>query len=149
MTWRATVLTLFPEMFPGPLGISLSGKALASGVWALLAPGHGFSASSVNYGTVPRDAESYLSGACPVVGSFGARDRSLRGAAARLERALAANDVPHEVKEYPDAGHSFLNRHDSVLFAVTGKLIGGGYHEAAAEDAKKRIVAFFDDHLKG
>jgi tRNA (guanine37-N1)-methyltransferase len=27
--WRATVLTLFPEMFPGPLGISLAGKALA------------------------------------------------------------------------------------------------------------------------
>jgi tRNA (guanine37-N1)-methyltransferase len=33
--WRATVLTLFPEMFPGPLGISLAGKALASGVWGL------------------------------------------------------------------------------------------------------------------
>jgi tRNA (guanine37-N1)-methyltransferase len=33
--WRATVLTLFPEMFPGPLGVSLSGKALASGLWAL------------------------------------------------------------------------------------------------------------------
>src|ERR1700759_2507118 len=35
MTWRATVLTLFPEMFPGPLGVSLAGKALASGLWAL------------------------------------------------------------------------------------------------------------------
>src|SRR5271167_1478039 len=33
--WRATVLTLFPEMFPGPLGISLAGKALVSGLWAL------------------------------------------------------------------------------------------------------------------
>lgn len=33
--WRATVLTLFPDMFPGPLGISLAGKALASGLWAL------------------------------------------------------------------------------------------------------------------
>lgn len=33
--WRATVLTLFPEMFPGPLGISLAGKALTSGLWAL------------------------------------------------------------------------------------------------------------------
>jgi tRNA (guanine37-N1)-methyltransferase len=33
--WRATVLTLFPEMFPGPLGISLAGKALASGLWRL------------------------------------------------------------------------------------------------------------------
>ena len=35
MTWRATVLTLFPEMFPGPLGVSLAGKALAAGLWAL------------------------------------------------------------------------------------------------------------------
>jgi tRNA (guanine37-N1)-methyltransferase len=35
MTWRASVLTLFPEMFPGPLGISLIGKALANDLWAL------------------------------------------------------------------------------------------------------------------
>src|SRR5258705_1959277 len=35
MIWRATVLTLFPDMFPGPLGVSLAGKALASGLWAL------------------------------------------------------------------------------------------------------------------
>src|SRR5512138_2563419 len=35
MTWRATVLTLFPEMFPGPLGVSLAGKALTSGLWSL------------------------------------------------------------------------------------------------------------------
>jgi tRNA (guanine37-N1)-methyltransferase len=33
--WRTTVLTLFPEMFPGSLGISLAGKALASGLWSL------------------------------------------------------------------------------------------------------------------
>ncbi|MBR1235273.1 tRNA (guanosine(37)-N1)-methyltransferase TrmD [Bradyrhizobium sp. AUGA SZCCT0177] len=33
--WRATILTLFPDMFPGPLGVSLAGKALASGLWAL------------------------------------------------------------------------------------------------------------------
>jgi tRNA (guanine37-N1)-methyltransferase len=33
--WRATVLTLFPEMFPGPLGVSLIGKALNEGLWSL------------------------------------------------------------------------------------------------------------------
>ncbi|MGO4716506.1 tRNA (guanosine(37)-N1)-methyltransferase TrmD [Bradyrhizobium sp. 2TAF24] len=33
--WQATVLTLYPEMFPGPLGISLAGRALASGTWTL------------------------------------------------------------------------------------------------------------------
>lgn len=33
--WRASVLTLFPEMFPGPLGVSLAGKALRDGVWSI------------------------------------------------------------------------------------------------------------------
>jgi tRNA (guanine37-N1)-methyltransferase len=33
--WRASVLTIFPEMFPGPLGTSLAGKALAGGLWSL------------------------------------------------------------------------------------------------------------------
>ena len=35
MTWRASVLTLFPEMFPGPLGLSLAGRALTTGLWSL------------------------------------------------------------------------------------------------------------------
>jgi tRNA (guanine37-N1)-methyltransferase len=35
MSFRATVLTLFPEMFPGPLGVSLAGRALRDGIWAL------------------------------------------------------------------------------------------------------------------
>src|SRR5215470_16252134 len=35
MSFAATILTLFPEMFPGPLGVSLAGKALASELWSL------------------------------------------------------------------------------------------------------------------
>ena len=35
MTFRATVLTIFPDMFPGPLGLSLAGKALGAGLWTL------------------------------------------------------------------------------------------------------------------
>ena len=35
--WRATVLTIFPEMFPGPLAVSLAGKASANGIWSLVA----------------------------------------------------------------------------------------------------------------
>lgn len=35
--WRATVLSLFPEMFPGPLGLSLAGRALEDGIWSIRA----------------------------------------------------------------------------------------------------------------
>ena len=35
MTWRASVLTLFPDAFPGPLGLSLAGRALSTGIWSL------------------------------------------------------------------------------------------------------------------
>ena len=81
----------------------------------LLAPGHGFSASSVNYGgPLPKDVEEFLAAACPIVGSYGATDRWNRGVAGQLERVLTAVGVAHDVKEYPDAGHSFLSDHNTV-----------------------------------
>jgi carboxymethylenebutenolidase len=76
------------------------------------------------------------------------------GAAQRLERALTANGIDHDVKEYPDAGHSFLNNHRDflnnhrdLLFRVLS-VAGIGYHEPSAQDARHRIVSFFDTHLK-
>jgi len=90
-----------------------------------------------------------LRGACPIVGSFGGRDHlpRARGAAARLEQALTAAGVDHDVKEYPDAGHAFLNDHHDLLSRIT-KVLGTGYHDPSARDARRRIVAFFDRHLK-
>jgi carboxymethylenebutenolidase len=43
-----------------------------------LSPGRGFSASSSNYGGCPKDAERVLAGACPIVASYGGKDRSPR-----------------------------------------------------------------------
>lgn len=72
----------------------------------------------------------------------------LRGHAARLESALAPNGVDHDVVEYPDVSHSFLNHHTGWMAALD-RVSGFGYRGAEAEDAWRRIDAFFAGHLAG
>jgi carboxymethylenebutenolidase len=123
------------------------------GAFALLLAASGeYDASSVNYGAVPKDAMTLLANACPIVGSYGGKDPTLRGAPELLEAALTANGVAHDIKTYPDAGHAFLNQPDPAEMPawalIAGRFSTSGYHEPSAQDARRRIIAFFDAHLR-
>ena len=123
---------------------------MGGGFALLAAAGHGFAASSVNYGMLQRDLDDDLRGACPIVGSYGGRDRSLSGAVPKLEAALTRLDVVHDLNEYPSAGHSFLNDAESgpaVSRLLTRRILGAGPEPDAAADAWMRIDEFFRAHL--
>jgi carboxymethylenebutenolidase len=95
---------------------------------------------------VPSDAERALAGSCPVVGSYGARDTMGVSYPRRLEAALTALGVPHDVKVYPEAGHSFMSPKPAAMAPLTA-LARLKYDKGAAEDAWQRIFAFFGTHL--
>ena len=120
------------------------------GGFALLLASRGYQASAVNYGMLPKDLDAVLSGACPIVGSFGAKDKQLTGATIKLETILKNKGIPHDIKEYPEAGHAFMNPSQAggPFFGTLLRITGAKPNPEAATDAWNRIEEFFALHLK-
>ncbi len=86
------------------------------------------------YGSNPRPL-SAVARACPVVGSYPERDFTA-GAGRKLAVELERHGVPHDIKIYPGAKHSFFNDR------------GANYSAEAAQDAWQRVLAFFQEHVR-
>jgi carboxymethylenebutenolidase len=117
------------------------------GGFALATVDRGYDASAPNYGPLPKDLDDLVGGACPVVASYGAKDRGLRHAAGTLEAALSDAGVAHDVKEYAEAGHSFMDRLPLGPLGPVARIGGFAYHQTSAADAWDRILRFFATHL--
>ena len=120
------------------------------GGFALLVASDGFDAASVNYGMIPDDVDEVLRGACPIVGSYGGKDRT-SAAVPKLAAALEAQQIDYDLKIYRNAGHSFLNDAPvgPVLARPLMKIAHVGPEPDSAADAWRRIEAFFGRHLRG
>lgn len=140
-TWRCRTWLTRDDRCTGRVGVI--GFSLGGGFALRAASRLPFAVASVNYGEVPDVAAGIIGGACPVIASYGGRDRTTRGHPERLEEALAAAGVDHDVTTYSPAGHSFHStqpypRGVAVLAKVMGMDTAG---EASDRDDGRRAGA--------
>ena len=127
--------------------IGVIGFCMGGGFALLFGARGGVKVAAVNYGQVPKDREA-LAGVCPVVGSYGGKDRLFVKQAQRLEDHLTALRVDHDVKVYENVGHSFLSYDNGPAWmARMPSPMHVGYSEPEAEDAWRRILDFFGRYL--
>jgi carboxymethylenebutenolidase len=129
--------------------VAAVGFCMGGGFCLLLAPRGVFDAVAPNYGVLSNDSDyPPLRESCPVVASYGAKDRMMPGAAAKVETILSEGGVPHDVKEYAGVGHSFMNDFSMPApLRLIENVAGLAYSEPEAEDAWVRILTFFGQHL--
>jgi carboxymethylenebutenolidase len=128
--------------------LGVAGFCMGGGFALLLGMRPGVRAAAAFYGDVPRNAED-LKGVCPVVAGYGAQDRIYGAKGVLLEGHLRSLGVPHDVKTYFDAGHSFMSQYRgaTALLGAMGPL-RARHVEGAAEDSWSRMLAFFAEYLR-
>lgn len=121
----------------GVIGFCMGGTfALAT------AAHHEYGAAAAAYARAPSDEA--MRDLCPVVASFGGKDKAFLPQRDRLVAALERYGIPHDVETYPEAGHSFMNR---SLPKTLASVLPMGYSHDDAEDSWARILAFLGEAL--
>lgn len=138
-------LAASPEVDGSRIGVA--GFCMGGGFALLLGSLGEFGAAAPYYGDVARRASRYRS-ICPVVAGYGAKDAVFARKAEVLKSHLEQLGVPHDVKVYEDAGHSYMSRHPKWMMALAPLTpLKAHFNEAAAEDSWRRMLAFFAAHL--
>ena len=119
------------------------------GGFALLLANDGYDAATSNYGMLPKNMEEALSGACPILGNYGAKDKQLANAKNKLDETLTKLNVVHDIKEFPGVGHAFMNpkQGGGPVFGTLLRVTGAKPNPEAATEAWQRIESFFAQHL--
>ena len=128
LDWLAARSEVNPQRL-GAVGYCLGGSLAVA--WSCV--DQRLKAIAPHYGMNPRPLEA-VRRACPVVGSFPADDFTA-AAGRKLDGALTEYAIPHDIKIYEGAKHSFMNEGTA------------SYHPAAAGDSWQRTLAFFQEHI--
>lgn len=121
------------------------GFCIGGGFAFLLGAAGKLDVAAPNYGQAPKSFER----SCPVIASYGGRDRVFGRQASRVEAALTRSGIEHDVKVYPEAGHGFMNHLEDHPWVsrLNRPLMALGYNREAAEDTWQRIEKFFARYL--
>lgn len=133
-----------PEVAGGRVGVA--GFCMGGGFAILYATTADVAVVAPFYAPFAEDTP--LGDICPVVASYGGRDEVFGDHGRRLDGALERRGIERDVRTYPQAGHSFMSRHDGLSGILGPRLpLRVAYSADAAEDAWRRTLAFFDRHL--